>query len=734
MGGATDLRRASRTASRALVDGRRAGGVIVLVAASLATSGACVTRGINSDRLLAAFNTGATDSFPDPTLSRFDIGKERVRLTARGAFLRGFTTQGLSRRGLSVARWLASPVVQQKAWDQVKLRRADRGQQATTGTRNRLARAVVESATDACAQRFEGDFIGFVTDAAPPDLRIVPGPVCGADKKVTDAGHLYADAARLAAAIDIVAIEVARMLDEERVVDETAAEAGVRAAMMEASEYLGARRWTPSDRAPTLGLSIKGGASTGVYSAGVVWRVLTLMQRYREWKASRGETGTGIAPEEARLAVTSGTSAGAIIAAVADIFHDEHCQVECAVDPSPNRCAKPACKALAMCGGTIALAKGQRGPEVEEDGPVCREYARRLTASLFTCPSQSQLYCVDSRPIWTLAGPQLGLMDFDGLRTLIERYVKADALTNQTELVLTTVDFRWGQLYVESDQDPSTVFSTRNPPWTHALADLHRDISASFVLPFIAWPVKTLRLAGEDRPGLYVDGGIQSEIPINALVQRGVEHALVVGSAPPESTPVAPPTTGLGIALHYLDVSLSGVTVAEWRDAMPRARYVEAFESASCDEMLKRVVAPGAMSADAQKAFCEGRLSEACGGIAFDAMARVDQMDLPPATKREVLAHEPGRAFDIVGIFRDEATAPTYGYSFDPIQMHRLFATGAADARGRCAEIAVFLGMGDAGAELDTWCNESPKFDDALCEASSEEYRTCSYKPEDLPP
>ena len=247
----------------------------------------------------------------------------------------------------------------------------------------------------------------------------------------------------------------------------------------------------------------------------------------------------GITPDEARISVTSGTSAGAIIAAVTDIFHEESCTIDCDIDPNPNVCHQAACKEAATCQPNVDRSKliKPSGHFIHETGATCQEYARRLTSSLFTCPSQAQLYCVDSRPLWNLLGSQQGLVDFDGLRDdYLARYVGADVLRNSTELVLTTVDFRWSQLYVQSDQDPSTVETTFPAVTPLAERENRRNIQASFVLPFIAWPVRTLRVHNAERPGTFVDGGIQSEIPINALTERGVERAVVVGSAPPEST------------------------------------------------------------------------------------------------------------------------------------------------------------------------------------------------------
>lgn len=746
---------------------------ILLSVGLVASAASCHTRGINSDLLLEAFNGGATDSIPDPLLSPEEIAEERVALVAKSSLIRGFSSQGV-RNGPSIATWLEDRNVKALVIGHLTRRRAacpalpppapsasaassaepapttapggapppPQGNAPTPSVAQ--SDATVES--DGCAASLRKGLFDYLLKNAAAGVVVPAGPVCR-DREVTRTGELYGDAARLAAAIDIATIEVARMLDQERVVDGFRAAKGFEKAMDEAAMYLRDRRWQPSHRAPTFGLAIKGGASSGVYSAGVVWRVLTLLQRYREWKSAPtgglpdAHATNGIEPPEARFAVASGTSAGAVIAAVVDIFHEESCLIDCDLDPNPAKCRLPECAAATSCSPSKEVRDAQTEPSgkmVVESARYCQEYARTLTASLFTCPSQAQLYCLDSRPVWELLGKQKGLMDFDGLRDYIAKYVTADALVDPTELVLTTVDFRWGQLYVQSDQDPSTVLSTfgLKPGEVNAEAvkQVSRNIQASFVLPFIAWPVAKLRVRGADRDGIFLDGGIQSELPINALWQRGVERAIVVGSAPPESTPIALPKNAAEIAKRYLDVSLSGVTASEWRDAIPHARYVEAFETSACRALFDafpQIDRPGDL-----EAFCSGRLAEGCGGTAYAPTSKLpDPRDprarLPETVSRIVKSHETGRKFDIVGIFRNESVAPTFGYSFDPVQMRRLFGNGVADGRSRCVELAYFLGMGDAADELDEWCNETPKFNRLLCKPAEEEQKTCAYRPED---
>ncbi len=146
------------------------------------------------------------------------------------------------------------------------------------GQTSPVAQSAASLANDVCADDFFVELYKYLLTTAPSGVAIPAGPVCSGAAS-TNAAGLYADAARLAAALDIASIDLARMLGQERVLTQTHAEAGLVAAMDEAGCYMRDRRWKPSPRTPTFGLAIKGGASTGVYSAGVVWRVLTLLQR-----------------------------------------------------------------------------------------------------------------------------------------------------------------------------------------------------------------------------------------------------------------------------------------------------------------------------------------------------------------------------------------------------------------------------------------------------------------------
>ena len=660
-------------------------GLLVLVL--LLAGGACKV--LSTDLLLNEFNSGITDSLPDPALTPEQIATERVLIAMRGPLTRGYFRQGDEVGG--VADWLQDPQIEALFWAHLT-RRANR---MCDGGTPEIGASVAGASEreDSCPTRFRRAIVKHVqkTPESEEDL-------CGKDKRPTLAAEKLSDAMRLAAALDMASLEVSRLIVEEQVVQLDMARHGVHEAIREASDYLRARRWRPSKRAPTFGVAIKGGASSGMFSAGAVWRILTMIQKYQAWKADQPYSVNGVATEDAHLTVASGTSAGAVIAGAVDLFHQEQCLID--QDATAFR-----------------TLHSMRPEQKVAWGKDCQEYARRVLATLFTCTDQSNLYCKESGMVWSLLDDQRGLMDFNRLRGLLSRHIGPHVLTNPMELVLTTVDFRWGNLYALSDQDPSTVTPTRRgaEPSSTSLSDIHRSIEASFVLPFIALPVDKLRIHGkDDTVGVYLDGGIKSEVPLFALMQRGVERAVMIGSGPPQITPTAPQKNALEIAMHYLDVSLSAVTEAEWRAAVPVTRYVEAIEREACEES-KPVFSAGR----AVKAFCGGNLSEAC-----DDSQRYRQAE---ASNGE---HDAGsRRFEVMGIFRQEHIDPTFGYSFDPVQMKRLFMAGAEASRERCAELGAFLGMGDAPKEKRAeWCNLSPIEEPKLCSKEKKPISKCEGK------
>jgi hypothetical protein len=670
--------------------------------------GACQgMKNISSDRLLGLFNEGGTDSFPDLALTPDEIARERMVTTTRRSLSRSFFSQGLPPTSEGVAKWFADQGVRSAAHDHVdNLRRSipKRRQVDPTPSASVVPSAVPSASVVASVGPPLGkDGVVITTKSTPTQTGELLGdqnsevdtfrkaviarmalepkkPLCENDE-LSESGKRIADASRFIAGLELASIDTARMVDEQ-LVSFAQSTAGLDAAMDQAGRYMHARRWQVSPRAPTLGIAIKGGASSGTYSAGATWRVLTLLQRYAAQKVLEGDTKRAT---EARFAIASGTSAGAVVAAVVDLFHQDRCPI----DPEAKTFRDDPIWGKYIHNNVAT-------------GDACKEYARRLMATLFTCTNQDSLYCIDRQPIWNLASEQKGLMDFRGLRLLMDRHIKEPSLVNSSELVVTTVDFRWGELYIQSDQDPSTVpLDPRAPYGTpEARLFMRRNIEASFVLPFIARPVSELWVGGARRAGVFLDGGIKSEIPLLALGQRGVDHALVIGSGPTKITPTAAQPNAALIAARYLDLSLSAVTEAEWNAMVPYARYVESKEHDACSLILGL---DGRGDSIEQKLFCNGEYARACGNRGSKS-----------------------RRFETLGIFRPESVDPSFGYSFDEVQMRRLFNAGAESIRGRCEEVASFLGMQDADKdELDKWCNESPVAEPKLCALSGAKADRC---------
>ncbi len=664
--------------------------------------GACQgMKNISSDRLLGLFNEGGTDSFPDLSLTPDEIARERLVTTTRRSLSRSFFSQGQPARPDTVAGWFADEGVRSAAHEHIN------SLQLSVTLRRQLNDAPSQALSAPAAA--PNASAPLVMDPRPSAIQSIPAPpgelmgdenpevetfrrkviarlplepkkpLCSGNQ-LSEAGQRIADASRFIAGLELATLDTARMVDEQLVSFPQSTD-GLDVAMDQAGRYMHGRRWKVSAQAPTLGIAIKGGASSGTYSAGATWRVLTLLQRYAEHKEKLKEPARA---REARFALASGTSAGAVVAAVVDLFHQDACPI----DPDATDFRGAYAKWISHDVGT---------------GPACKEYARRLMATVFTCTNQDSLYCIDRQPLWNLASDQMGLMDFRGLRLLMDRHVKEPALVNTSELVVTTVDFRWGELYIQSDQDPSTVPLDPQAPFGTPEAGLfmRRNIEASFVLPFIAHPVDELWVGGQRRRGVYLDGGIKSEIPLLALGQRGVDHALVIGSGPTKITPTAPQPNAALIAARYLDLSLSAVTEAEWNAMVPYARYVESKERDACAQIFGfgRDRAP----TDEEKLFCNGEYARACSGRTA-----------------------PSRRFETLGIFRPESIDPSFGYSFDEVQMRRLFNAGAETIRGRCEEVASFLGIRDVDAELlDAWCNESPIAENNLCKLGREKADRC---------
>ena len=489
-------------------------------------------------------------------------------------------------------------------------------------------------------------------------------PVCSPAGRDDRALARFADAVRFEAALDR-AVPVAGELLVERLVDTEALRRGARRAFAEAAGYLRNRRWHRDVNTLTTGLVVKGGASTGVYSAGVVWVALRLIDRCRrDEQCDRGE--------DLRLSLLSGTSTGALIAAAVDMFNS---------------------------------------------GDPRRDHQQDLDnlALWFTCKSTRDLYCVQDRSAFALLDDQRGLVRFDGIEDLMAQNVACEELGNRSELIANSVDFRSGALYAFSDQDPSEMRSPR---------DVVDGVLASALLPFVGNPVDHLpwATAGGPRPldpqrfSAFLDGGVRSELPVLPIARRGAERVLVVSSAASVLGETGPLEDALDTLTRYIDVSTGGVTESELSHSQ---RWIESARLREIDLCRERAQSGACGPGCDLESLCEASFEQVCDGS-------TPSPELSRARERERGSDALHRLWRMTSFFRDEqAVTPSKGYDFDRGAHRSLFHAGAEAARVRCLEIARTLGVLPRDGEPDAslrrrvvdWCSVPLPEEQVLCSA-----------------
>ncbi|MCC6554590.1 MAG: patatin-like phospholipase family protein, partial [Polyangiaceae bacterium] len=495
----------------------------------------------------------------------------------------------------------------------------------------------------------------------------------------------------------------------EGLVDREAVLAGAGSALSRASRYVAGRRWRRERDRPTTGIVVKGGAATGIFSAGVVWTVLHMIH------GCMSDPACGAAPPGAsrprrdlRFQLLSGTSTGAMVAIAVDLWSSA---------------------------------------ETAE----ARERGIKNLAKWFTCYSLSDLYCVRSAPITRLFesgdGAEKGVLEFDGIEKVLTSCVDDRMRANGAELILNTVDFRTGRLYALSDQ--AELVTT---------GDVVQAGLASALLPVIGQPVSKLPVwnpgVGE---AVYLDGGIRSEIPLLPLARRGAERVLVVSSSASVLNETRPLKNALSIATRYIDVSTGGVTESELAHASRHAESIRAAEIEACTERLRadsgRLCPPE--SGCNVRSICRTLDWGSACSPPRDAPIEGDEGADPPAPqpatapqpaaapsgpermRRVVLGDHTiadPRALSILvepfwavhGIFRNEDKIDAInGYKFEPAELRRMFRAGAEAARLRCTDLARLLGVvpgkeisSDLEKKLVRWCSPDLPRPAELCDAA----------------
>jgi len=272
-------------------------------------------------------------------------------------------------------------------------------------------------------------------------------------------------------------------------------ESGIAEGTRRAAAYIKARSWRRSVSRPTTAIVMSGGAANGAFSAGLVWRLLEVLE------SCRGATSGGC--PGAGIDLVAGTSTGALISLVVDMAST----------------------------------------------PGYESRARDVLLDAYTCSVNTRLYCVQSAWVWSLAtGDLKGLARFDGIRQMIKSKVPEATETNATERVAVSVDFESGDVYAQSDQDPEDAGD-----WDHRID----SVMASIVEPVLAEPISEVSHNGGRLRGTFLDGGVRSGLPLLEAVRRGAERVLVINTSGIEPGRQGPPKNAFKILMRTIDL-LSG--------------------------------------------------------------------------------------------------------------------------------------------------------------------------------
>ncbi|RKH60672.1 patatin-like phospholipase family protein [Corallococcus aberystwythensis] len=389
---------------------------------------------------------------------------------------------------------------------------------------------------------------------------------------------------------------------------------GIQRGAASAAAYVRARSWRRDLQRPSNAVVLSGGGANGAFSAGAIWRLLGILEQCRGKPAPEG-------CGDARIDLAAGTSTGALISTLVDLFH------------TPGQEAN----------------------------------ARKQLLGNYTCTVESDLYCVNSTWLWSLAEDTRGLVKFDGIYSKLDAFIQPEMLHNGTELVSVSVDFQTGDVFSVSDQDPADFKAgasdkIRKGGMTHAIV-------ASIAEPVLSNPVSLLPSASGDRTGTYYDGGVRSGLPLLQAVQRGAERVLVISTGGVNPSPAADPKNAMNVLMRTIDLFVAQPRVGEVQQAELLAVTRRLGEYNVCTlrgatEDFCRRKGPG---------FQPPSVGPGAGQAVWMGSARFDQV---ASSWRSAWMFKP-----------ETGLATASGYSFTPEVMQPLFVAGVESMQKRCTEV-----------------------------------------------
>jgi predicted acylesterase/phospholipase RssA len=403
---------------------------------------------------------------------------------------------------------------------------------------------------------------------------------------------------------------------------------GLRTGIEQAKRYISAREWRRSASRPTTAIVMSGGSATGAFTAGFVSRLLEVLDGCHHAKDEAGKAVDACPGSAVDLVV--GTSTGSLVGVLVDLFH----------------------------------TKGQEAR------------ARELLVQNYTCSTERDLYCVHNEYDWKLASNLKGLVRFDGIEKKLSEAIALGTAKNQTEFVAVSVDFDSGDIYAQSDQDPTDETDT---------AGRVQAVLASIVEPVMADPVDGLpRAKGKGKiAGTFIDGGVRSGLPMLEAVHRGAERTLVIATGSVDPPPNAHAASALPILLRTIDLATDQPLVGEVQEAEMSAALRRLVEYKVCKARLGASAKTADAVADAER-FCRRT------GLFPSTEARIEAASstfIGPGLFEEV-----AKTWKSSWVYRPENGGPSaVGYSFDPKLMRELYKQGVRTFQQRCDEtLALF--------------------------------------------
>ena len=486
---------------------------------------------------------------------------------------------------------------------------------------------VLIAQTNCLAQRAGGDnatcYDAFITSAVKAPVWGMPAAPSAIDANAppvaeVDAARFLANTMSIASSLAMLQQAMGKPLTEEEL------RTGIREGAESAAQYISARKWHRQLKRPSTAIVMSGGAANGAFSAGAVWRLLGILQECRGKPAPEGCA-------DARIDLVAGTSTGALIGTLVDLFHT----------------------------------------------PGQESAARELLVSNYTCSVESDLYCVNSTWVWNLADDVRGLVRFDGIDKKLRAIVSPGLMNNGTELVSVSVDYNSGDVFGVSDQDPEDLPSGQ----AERTEGFIQGIMASIVEPVLAEPVDWAPSKTGQIKGTFVDGGVRSGLPLLQAMQRGAERVLLISTGKLDAEPKPPPEHAFSILMRTLDLFVAQPRVGEVQQAEMSAVARRYAEFNVCQDRLASL--PAAAVGD----FCRRK------GPAFEAPEQPAPGEVRPSAQSNMWMgparfDEVASSWRTAWMFRPEEKLDTAsGYAFTPVVMRPLFLHGVRNFHRRCPEL-----------------------------------------------